>query len=411
MDKKKTLLSNFFALLSLRASNFIFPMIYISYLVKVLGVELYGLVVFAEALLSYFGLLIDYGFGLSATRLIALNRDNREKITEIFSSVLTIKSIILTISVIVLYLIINSFEKLSDNEMLFYYSLLAVIGSNMFPIWYFHGLEKMKFASIVNFVAKGVFTLLMFFVIKAPSDFIFVPIISGVGFIIAGILSLIIIRVHFNQKFKLYSLSVLKKYFYDSTQYFISRISVSLYSTINVLLLGATSSLLSVGYYSIAEKIFNALQSIYQPIVQALYPYITKNKDVVFLKKSLLYAFVFNLILITIIYFTGDIIVDLLFSDKASRQTIEVLNILILSLIAIVPSMFLGYPFLGALGYAKYVNYASLFSAVAHLLGILFLWSNDYINIYTVSLLVVFSNICDLAYRIYGIRIEKLWNN
>ncbi|MDZ7817337.1 MAG: oligosaccharide flippase family protein [Aliarcobacter sp.] len=88
----KKLLSNFFSLSSIQLVSYILPIITIPYLVRVLGVEKFGLIAFAQAIIQYFIIFTDYGFGLSATKEIAQENGNKKKINQIFSSVIIIKA-------------------------------------------------------------------------------------------------------------------------------------------------------------------------------------------------------------------------------------------------------------------------------------------------------------------------------
>ena len=84
--------SNFFSLSVLQFVNYLAPLITVPYLVRVLGPEKFGLVGFATAFTQYLVTLSDYGFRWSATRKIAVFRDDRVRRHSVFSSVIFIKS-------------------------------------------------------------------------------------------------------------------------------------------------------------------------------------------------------------------------------------------------------------------------------------------------------------------------------
>lgn len=79
IQKNKTLFENFISLSLLQGLDYIFPLITLPYLVRVLGPEKYGLTAFAAALAGYFMIITNYGFNYSAVRDIAIIREDEKK--------------------------------------------------------------------------------------------------------------------------------------------------------------------------------------------------------------------------------------------------------------------------------------------------------------------------------------------
>ena len=63
-----------------------------------MGAETYGLVIYAQAVVMYFVILISFGFNLSGVKLVSLYRENKEKLGEIISSIFIIKFYLFIIS-------------------------------------------------------------------------------------------------------------------------------------------------------------------------------------------------------------------------------------------------------------------------------------------------------------------------
>ncbi len=276
-EEFRNLSSNFISLTLLQGLNYLLPLVTLPYLVKTLGIDNFGLLSFATAMIAYFGILTDYGFNLTATKEISMNRDNKSKVVEIFSSVMSIKFLLLLFSFLLLNILVFSFERFSKDWLIYLLSFGSVVGQFLFPIWFFQGMEKMKYMTYLNLVSKLIFTIAIFVFIEQKEDIYLVPLFFSLGAIIAGLLSLYIIYREFNIEFKLQKLSTLKEYLTQGWHVFISRFYVSMYTTTNLLLLGLFTNTTIVGYYSIAEKIVLAISGLYEPLNQTLYPYLARK--------------------------------------------------------------------------------------------------------------------------------------
>ena len=311
---KKRLLSNFFSLSLLQTFTYILPLLTLPYLVRVLGVENFGLVMFAQAFIMFFNILVDFGFNLSATREVSIHRDDKEKLTEIFSSVMSIKFILIMVSFVILSVVVFSFDKFSSNWELYLLTFLMIIGQALFPVWYFQGLERMKYITIVNITSKLIFTIAIFIFIQNEDDYILVPILNGLGFIIGGLYSIWIIHKHFYQKFAFQSTETIMIHFKDSSQFFLSRLSVSIYTSANAFVLGIFTNNTMVGYYSIAEKLYIAMQVIYHPIVNTIYPYLSKSKNIVLFIRLFFVICVINILGVVFVYIFSIEIINIMFN-------------------------------------------------------------------------------------------------
>lgn len=99
--------------------NCALPLLVVPYLFKTLGVEKFGLIAFAQAIVVYFGLFVNYGFDLSASKEISVHRDDAKKVSEIYSSVTTVKVIFAFIAFIIFTLMVFSIDKFSDDWKLY----------------------------------------------------------------------------------------------------------------------------------------------------------------------------------------------------------------------------------------------------------------------------------------------------
>ena len=323
-NDKKRLLSNFFSLASLQGVNYILPLLTFPYLVRVLGVEYFGLLAFATAIVTYFSIITDYGFNLTATREISVHRDNKDKVIEIFSAVMSIKIVLMLFSFLLLSIVVFSFENFSNHWEVYFLTFGTVVGQVFFPIWFFQGMEKMKYITYLNIVAKTIFTVAIFVFVEESSDFYLVPLFTSLGFIIVGFWSLWIIKKEFNIGFKIQSFQTLKDYFIDGWDVFVSRIFVSLYTTTNIIILGFLTNNIIVGYYSIAEKIINAVAGLFIPANQTIYPYMAKiyidnkKKFFEFISKVSYLFLSISIILFIILFFLSTEIITIVVANESS---------------------------------------------------------------------------------------------
>ena len=184
--------------MTLQLGNTVLALIIMPYLINTLGISKYGLYSFAPAISMYLVIVTDYGFGFTGVKLISVNRNNLNKVSGIFHSIQIIKIIILLILLVIYSLAILFIETLSENKELFFLSFGILIGQTIIPIWFFQGMEKMKYITVINLSIRLISLILILVFVKQPEDINLAIASQAFGFLFAGVLSVFIAYAKFD---------------------------------------------------------------------------------------------------------------------------------------------------------------------------------------------------------------------
>ncbi|WP_101470987.1 flippase [Flavobacterium lindanitolerans] len=335
-QKVKTLFSNFISLSVLQGLNLILPLLTIPYLLKVIGVEKYGILAFINAVVLYFQIVTEYGFNSTATRDISVSSSDKKKVGQLFNEVLSAKLFLLGIGIIVLSILVFSFPFLRKYFDLYFYSYGVVVGMAISPIWLFQGLQQMKYITYINVVFKTLFTLAIFVFVKNENQYWLVPVFTSCGFIFSGILSLIIVAKKFQIRFIFQSFDKIVNQLKNGKHIFLSELQMTLLSNTNLLIIGFIAGNSSVGYYSSIEKVIRAISNLNAPVINALYPFISKEmvndkinavkiiNKVVNIGGSVIFFFIF------LCFIFSDYIINLIYADNFNEDAVLIFRIMIL---------------------------------------------------------------------------------
>ena len=405
---KSPMAINFISLALLQGVNYLLPLLSFPFLFRVLGVERWGLVTFGYSLMQYFVMFTDFGFNLSATKYISEHRNDLQKINSYLNSAMIGRFILCGISFAILLALISYFDKFSTESTFYLLYFGIILGNVMFPMWFFQGMENMKYITVFNIVAKSLSFIPFFIFIRKPEDYIYVPIFYSIGFVLAGIVSLFIVYFKMGMKWYFTSISQISSSLKDSSAYFLARASTSLFTTSNSFLLGLVCGNTMVGYYSAAEKLYQAYNQLLSPFTGVLFPHIAKSRDVLFFKK-IFYRITFtNLFCVAAALLLASYVLDIVYGT-ADPNILEVFRILVTACFVTIPSMLLGYPFLAAMGHPLYTNYTVMTTSVVHITGLVVLYIYGAISPITVAMMVVMSETLLILFRIWGVRRFRLF--
>lgn len=325
----KNLFSNFLSLSFLQIAGYVFPILTLPYLARVIGVEKFGEIAFASSVLIYFQTLVDYGFILSAVRDIARCRDDKQAVSVIYSRVMWARFLLTGVAFVLLSILIFLVPYFYQMRYILFLSFLLVPGHAMFPDWMFQALEKMKYITIFNVLIKFIFTIAVFLFIKKQEDYLLQPIFTALGFIISGICSMWLIR-KWGIRLQATPLKTVWLAIKENTDLFVNQLVPNLYNSLSVLLLGFFHGSVANGIFEAGNK-FNTIASQFLVIVsRTFFPFLSRKieKHYVIVRINITAA----VFMAVILFIFAPLIIHLFFTADF-ETAIPVLRIMSVSLI------------------------------------------------------------------------------
>lgn len=385
------------------------PFIALPYIIRIVGSESYGLIVFIQTMISYFGIFINWGLDISAVKDVAIAKNDKYVLSEIVSSVLLIKFLLWLISLIVLLLLFIFIPMMRENKLLILFAFLSCLSEVFFPVWYFQGRERMKDITLIRSVSILFYVSTLFFVVTEKSDYIYIPLLQSIGLLLSSFISICVVIKRDGIRFSLYNYYIIKRYFIDSIPFFVSRLSVLLNSGMAKIVCGFFFSMQSVAALDIAQKIASASFIPLQMLNQALYPYFARTKDTVLARKGLVFMFLLSLAVMIFVFAIAPFAIGI-FAGNQLPESIVLLRIMGLYIVAGGISLYLGTPILVAFGYPKPFNMSVIFSSFI-LFGFYFiLYLSDSMSINNFALVLGISELFIALYRYYYCSINKLFS-
>lgn len=326
----RTLVANFGYLSLLQVASYVFPLITMPYLARVIGAEGFGKIAFAAAIMVWFQTIADWGFCYTATRDVAKNRDDKEKVSEIFSNVLWARILLMFVSFVVLSVCVLIIPKLRENADVIMISFLMIPGHIMFPDWFFQAMERMKYITILNIVSKTLFTVAIFLFIKERQDYILQPLFTSLGFVISGIIAMYYILIKWKIRLRISSFKTVLRTIKSSTDVFINNIIPNLYNAFSIVLLGFIGGNVANGLYDAGVKFTNIVQQFLLILSRTFFPFLSRRID-----KHSIYARLnisSSILLAVVLWLLAPVLVEIFYTNEFF-YAIKVIRISSISLI------------------------------------------------------------------------------
>ncbi|WP_373598228.1 flippase [Paraclostridium bifermentans] len=260
--------------LILNIFNICLPLIVSPYVLRVIGPENLGRINYAESIYTYFFAFASFGVYQYGIREVAKYRENKEKLSEFFTSCFVI-NLISSISMLIIYIIFIRVNQSLDSLQIILIVYSINIFSNIFYVeWANEGFENYKFITVKTVVIRIIYVVGIFALVRKQEDFIYYVILNVLFILFNNLTSFIFIKKNIGFNFKNLQIHCHIKYLLAG--FIICNYGILFYQ-IDKTMLGTYGSELDVSLYSISNMIMFMILTMIQTILTVSVPRLVKT--------------------------------------------------------------------------------------------------------------------------------------
>lgn len=399
MDNKKKASKNIVLLYILNITQLVLPLITLPYLTRVLSVQSYGVVSYVKSVMMYTTLVIEFGYLLSGTKEVLENKGDKNKLNYVISKITFAKFLLGIVSFMILLLMIIFIDMLRKYFLFTILSFITPFLTILLFDFYFRGIEKMGIITIRYLIMRSIATILTFIFVKNDHQLLLIPLFDIVGSIFAVVwiffelwkMNISFVRVKLKDIF-----SSLK----ESFIYFISNIASTAFGALNTIVVGIYLPTKDVAYWGVIMTMVFAVQTMYSPISDGIYPRMLATKSIKLYVQIILFFVPFLIVGSLITYFGSSIIMGIIGGIKYQPASIylqQSVPLLIISFFNILS----GWPLLGAVNRVREVTVSTIVAAALQVMGLVILIVVNHFTIESLLIVRTVTELVMLLFRLY----------
>lgn len=388
----------------LQILKYLFPLLLIPYLTRILGTEGYAVYAYVLSFMGVVQTIADFGFTLSGTKKVVDLRGDTAALSRLVGAI-TVARLMLLCGLFFCVMVVTRFIPImAENTVYVIWAFFATAGRTVLPDFIFQGNERMGPLTTRYFASKGVQVALTILLVRGPGDLILVA--------VADVLSEIVdIAWSYRAQKRLFGVGIARPTFKESFEelrvsaiYCVSNVSSSLFSGFTTVIIGlAITSKTDIAFWSLTLTTVNAVQSLYTPIANSLYPHMIKNRDFGFARKLPLVALPV-LVLGIVAYCALSKPIMLVLGGPEYVGGAHVMWMISPIFIFSFYGILIGWPVLGAMGHVKELTVSTLFTGIVNVVSLLALYLAGLI---TLDVICVARWGCDALLLL--VRVFMLW--
>lgn len=256
-------------------SAIIYPLITFPYISRVLLTENVGKINFGNSVVNYFSLIASLGVTTYAVRECSKYKEDREKLGETASQIISINAWSMVIAYLALAVTLTAARPLDNYRTLIIIQSSTILFSTLGADWLNTAMEDFRFIAVRTMGMQIFSLILMFLLIKNPEDYLTYAVISVVASSGANVINIFYRRRYCKTKFVLHI--DWKKHFPPILLLFSMMLSQIIYTSSDTTILGLYKGDFQVGLYSTSVKIYNIVNTVVASVAWVVMPQLSIN--------------------------------------------------------------------------------------------------------------------------------------
>ncbi len=390
MNKLKKLFLSSSNMVVVQLFNYVAPLLIFPFLANCLSKKGFSEFIFALAIIQVLYLISEFGTNIFATKKVIDVGDFTGKKTALINGgVLLLKLVVVVVSTIFFILLIKGNTELGWE--MFFPVFIAVLAYSFQPQWVFMASEQLHFITLSSLVGKLFYLLFIIIFIKSDDDLLLIFYLLAFSNCIALLISS---KFYLTvcKRLPLFSTLYVLWASKESLSFVFSRIATIIPLSGGAIILGAVYSPLTIVSYVAVEQLYKAGRGIAGAVVQALFPFVVKTKDLVMFLKIVFFILVLISFSCFIFYLFSEEVLLLAF-NLTDTEVINVYNIFLVTVIISFMTQAFGYPLFSIVNSVKCANKTSYYSLFIYITGASLLLYSDNITPVNVAILALINEI------------------
>ena len=406
----KNIIKNSMFLTIVDGVKLLLPFIAMPYIIRVCGLENFGRIIFAQTVIGYFSIVVNFGLNVYAVREVANNRDIPRELSRIASSFVALRLLLVLLCFAVLCLLLVYVPFFQQFKKLILFAFLAAVAEAFTMTAFFQGMEKMHNIAVLQLIAVVFYIATLFMFVRSHTSYELVPLLQAAGLLIAALAGVAMLKVKYKITFVYPLICEVWAMFKSSLPFAISRIAIIVNTNTAKFFAGMTLGMHDLAVLDTVQKISGAAMLPANIIDQAVYPHNAKHKDHKFATKTFFYMILLGVLCAGVMALGASPAVQFLGQGKLG-DAVPFLYIMTINVVISALTFYTGAPVLVAFGYAKPFNMSIIWASCFTLLIYPLMHYFEMLSISRIVGIMITSEAIVAAYRIfYCVKYKLLFN-